>query len=93
MFQQPVPDDHVIATGQSHSVPDFCDLAFSVVNLDYKDFVVADPRLYRLAEVNPLIGDALKARKVFGWKPQYSFRQLVTDMVETDLMLVRQRPA
>jgi GDPmannose 4,6-dehydratase len=85
MLQQPNPDDYVVATGETHSVRDFCEFAFATVGLDYRDFVSLDERLYRPAEVDALIGDALKARSVLGWTPQRTFRQLVEEMVHADL--------
>jgi GDPmannose 4,6-dehydratase len=89
MLQQDQPDDYVIATGQTHTVRKLCELAFGHVGLDYRDYVVQDERFYRPAEVDLLIGDATKASKVLGWKPETSFEQLVTMMVEADLTLLR----
>lgn len=85
MLQQPEPGDYVVATGETHSVREFCDLAFSEVGLDYRRFVVEDPQFFRPAEVDLLVGDASRARETFGWKPTYSFRQLVSEMVANDL--------
>jgi GDPmannose 4,6-dehydratase len=85
MLQQPTPEDYVIATGETHSVRELCELAFSEVGLDYKDYVKVDERYYRPAEVDLLIGDAQKARDVLGWKPKYTFRELIKEMVESDL--------
>jgi GDPmannose 4,6-dehydratase len=85
MLQQPKPDDYVVASGENHTVREFCELAFAEVQLDYRDFVKVDERFYRPAEVDSLIGDASKARTVLGWSPQYSFRQLVSEMVQSDL--------
>jgi len=85
MLQQPDPDDYVIATGETHSVQEFCELAFAEVNLDYRDYVVVDQNFYRPAEVDLLVGDASKARKVLGWEPQIKFRDLVREMVQEDL--------
>jgi GDPmannose 4,6-dehydratase len=85
MLQQDEPDDYVIATGETHSVREFCEIAFAHVGLDYRDFVVEDPQFYRPAEVNLLIGDATKARQKLGWKPETTFRQLVERMVDADL--------
>jgi GDPmannose 4,6-dehydratase len=84
MLQQPAPDDYVIATGECHSVREFVDLAFSHVGLDYRKYVVADPELYRPAEVNLLKGDATKAREVLGWTHAVRFEQLVREMVDED---------
>ena len=84
MLQQPEPDDFVVATGESHSVREFVDLAFSQVGLNYRDYVVGDPTLFRPAEVNLLLGDATKARTRLGWKPDITFEMLVREMVEVD---------
>jgi len=88
MLQQPEPGDYVVATGETHSVREFCDLAFSEVGLDYRNFVVEDPQFFRPAEVDLLVGDASRARETLGWKPTYSFRQLVSEMVASDLATV-----
>jgi len=85
MLQQPEADDFVIATGQTHSVRDLCEIAFGEVELDYREFVKVDERYYRPAEVDQLIGDASKARKVLGWEPTYTFRELIKEMVAADL--------
>ena len=85
MLQQPEPDDYVIATGETHSVREFCELAFGHVGLDYRDYVKLDERLYRPAEVDLLVGDASKAERILGWKPTMSFEHLVTEMVDADL--------
>jgi GDPmannose 4,6-dehydratase len=85
MLQQPEPDDYVIATGETHSVREFCERAFAVVRLDYRDYVKVDERFYRPAEVDLLVGDAGKARRVLGWEPTHTFQDLIRDMVETDL--------
>jgi len=85
MLQQPEPDDYVIATGETHSVREFCELAFSTVQLDYRDYVTVDERFFRPAEVELLVGDASKARKVLGWQPQISFQSLVREMVLEDV--------
>jgi GDPmannose 4,6-dehydratase len=84
MLQQPEPDDYVVASGETHSVGEFCELAFAEVGLDYRDFVKLDPALLRPAEVDLLVGDAAKARRVLGWKPTYTFRDLVAEMVRCD---------
>jgi len=89
MLQQPEPDDYVIATGRTHAVRDFCKLAFDVVGLDWQDHVVIDPRFYRPAEVDHLVGDAAKARRVLGWQPETSFEELVEMMVRADLDRLR----
>jgi GDPmannose 4,6-dehydratase len=88
MLQQPEPDDYVVATGETHSVREFAALAFKAAGLDYQDYVVVDPELYRPAEVNLLLGDASKAREKLGWAHKTSFEQLVREMVETDCQLL-----
>jgi GDPmannose 4,6-dehydratase len=86
MMQEATPDDFVIATGVTHSVREFCDIAFSHLGLDYRDHVVSDDaRFLRPAEVDLLIGDASKARQALGWQPKVPFADLVTMMVEGDL--------
>ena len=85
MLQQPEPDDYVIATGETHSVREFCERTFALLDLDYGDFVRVDERFYRPAEVDLLVGDAAKARDALGWKPTYTFQQLVEEMVRADL--------
>jgi len=85
MLQQPEPDDYVIATGETHSVREFCGLAFSVAGLDFEKYVKTDERYYRPAEVDLLVGDSSKARRVLGWAPRYSFSEMVREMVESDL--------
>jgi len=85
MMQQPEPDDYVVATGETHTVREFCDHAFTRVGLDYRDYVKVDEQFYRPAEVDLLIGDATKARRILGWKPQHTFAQLVDEMVDSDL--------
>jgi len=85
MLQQDQPDDFVLASGESHSVREFLELAFKPLGLDYRDFVRIDPAFFRPAEVNYLCGDATKAREVIGWSPQVSFEELVTRMVESDV--------
>lgn len=84
MLQQDDPDDYVIATGESHSVREFAELAFSCVGLDWRDHVEIDPSLYRPAEVESLLGDSTKARRKLGWTHQVSFDQLVREMVAAD---------
>jgi len=90
MLQQDKPDDYVVATNELYSVREFCEKTFSRLDLDYQDFVEVDPRYYRPAEVDLLLGDSTKARKRLGWKPQTSFDQLVDMMVESDLELASQ---
>jgi GDPmannose 4,6-dehydratase len=85
MLQQPTPDDYVIATGETHSVRDLCEIAFAWVGLDWEEHVVVDPKLVRPAEVDLLQGDAAKAKRVLGWLPRVSFRQLIEMMVDADM--------
>lgn len=85
MLQQEKPDDYVIATGETHSVQEFLDLAFGYVNLDWQNYIEFDERYLRPAEVELLIGDPSKARKQLGWEPTVTFKQLVALMVEADL--------
>jgi GDPmannose 4,6-dehydratase len=85
MLQQPTPDDFVIATGETHSVRELCEVAFARVGLDWEKHVVVDQTHVRPAEVDHLIGDAGKARRVLGWSPKVSFRNLVEMMVDADV--------
>jgi GDPmannose 4,6-dehydratase len=85
MLQQPKADDYVIATGVMHSVRDFLDEAFSYLQLDWHDFVVTDPRYMRPTEVDALRGDASKAEKILGWKPEINFASLVREMVDAEM--------
>jgi GDPmannose 4,6-dehydratase len=89
MLQQDQADDYVIATGVTHSVRRFCELAFGHVGLNYRDYVVQDERYMRPAEVDLLVGDPRKARKQLGWQPETTFEQLVRAMVDADMALVR----
>jgi GDPmannose 4,6-dehydratase len=84
MLQQPEPGDYVVATGESHSVREFVELAFSSVGLDWQRYVEIDPDLYRPAEVNVLRGDAARARSVLGWAPRKGFTELVREMLASD---------
>lgn len=93
MLQQDKPDDYVIATGEGHTVREFCEAAFSHVDLDWRDFVVVDSRYERPAEVDALIGDASKAEAQLGWKPKVDFSKLVQLMVDADLQLLRDERA
>jgi GDPmannose 4,6-dehydratase len=88
MLQQDTADDFVVASGESHTVREFCELAFGQVHLDYRDYVVQDEQFYRPAEVESLIGDATRARTVLGWAPDYDFEALVKDMVSNDIATV-----
>jgi GDPmannose 4,6-dehydratase len=85
MLQQDKPDDFVIATGEQHSVREFAEVAFNYVGLDYRDHVVIDPQLLRPAEVETLLGDATKAKQQLGWQHEVTFKELVHEMVESDL--------
>lgn len=85
MLQQEKSDDFVIATGETHSVREFLEEAFGLVNLDYKKYVEIDPRYYRPAEVDLLLGDPKKAEEKLGWKPKTTFKELVKIMVQSDL--------
>ena len=85
MLQQETPNDFVIGSGETHSVREFCEIAFNCVGLDYRDYVVQDPKFYRPAEVDLLISDPTKAHKVLGWELSVTFRELVEMMVQADL--------
>ncbi len=85
MLQQSEPDDYVVATGETHAVEEAVEIAFSHVDLDWHDYVKTDPKFFRPAEVDLLVGDCTKARKVLGWKPEVSFNELITMMVDHDL--------
>ena len=85
MLQQETPDDYVVATNELYSVRDFCEKTFGQLGLNYEDHVEIDPRYYRPAEVDLLLGDSTKAYEQLGWKPQTSFDQLVEMMVKKDL--------
>lgn len=87
MLQQDVPEDFVIAMGETHSVREFLDLAFGHLDLDWKEFVKLDERYYRPTEVDILIGNASKAQEKLGWQPRVSFEELVVMMVEADLQV------
>jgi GDPmannose 4,6-dehydratase len=89
MLQQPEPDDYVIATGQTHSVRELCEVAFGYLGLDWRDFVVQDPAFMRPAEVDQLVGDAGKARQKLGWQPTVSFEDMIRLMVDYDLAALK----
>jgi GDPmannose 4,6-dehydratase len=89
MLQQEEPDDYVVGTGETHSVEEFVRIAFDHAGLDWRRHVVIDPRFYRPAEVDLLLGDATKARRVLGWEPDMSFEQMVRVMVDADLAALR----
>ena len=88
MLQQAEPDDYVVATGETHSVREFLDIAFNYVNLDWNDYVAFDERYLRPAEVDLLIGDPTKTKQKLGWKPSVTFEELVALMVEADLAVL-----
>jgi GDPmannose 4,6-dehydratase len=88
MVQQDQPDDYVIATGETHSVGELCDIAFGHAGLDWHQHVTVDPRFLRPAEVDLLIGDPAKARHKLGWKPDVTFEDLVRMMVDADMAAV-----
>jgi GDPmannose 4,6-dehydratase len=89
MLQQPQPADYVVATGETHSVSELLELAFSMLDLDYRDFVEFDPKYTRPSEVDVLLGDPTKARERLGWKPEVNFHGLIKMMVESDLEQAR----
>jgi GDPmannose 4,6-dehydratase len=93
MLQQDRPDDYVIATGETHSVKEFCVEAFGRVGLDWNEYIEIDKRYYRPAEVDLLIGDASKAKNVLGWIPKTRFKDLVTLMVDADLKMLQDQLA
>jgi GDPmannose 4,6-dehydratase len=89
MLQQDTPDDYVIATNETHSIREFLDHAFGHVGLDWNKYVEIDPRYYRPAEVELLIGDYSKAKRKLGWEPKIKFKDLVIDMVDADVKLLQ----
>ncbi len=89
MLQQDDPNDYVVGTGQTHSVRELCQVAFSSLDLDWEKYVVVDKEFYRPAEVDLLVSDPSKARKVLGWEPEVDFEALIQMMVEADLELLR----
>jgi GDPmannose 4,6-dehydratase len=90
MLQQERPDDYVLATGERHTVRDFCDRAFGLLDMDWEQYVQVDPRYLRPAEVDVLQGDASKARRILGWEPSVTFDALVEMMVDGDMRLAEQ---
>lgn len=92
MLQQDTPGDYVVATGETHSVKEFCEVAFNEAGLNWKDFVVSDPKFFRPAEVEVLTGNAEKARAVLGWVKRYNFAALVKEMVAADLAAEKTAP-
>jgi len=93
MLQAGSPDDYVIGTGENHSVREFAQIAFDCVGLDYKKFVVTDPKYYRPAEIYDLVADASKARGKLGWRFEYQFVDIVREMVESDLKYLSKNPS
>ncbi|MEO8659464.1 MAG: GDP-mannose 4,6-dehydratase [Bryobacteraceae bacterium] len=91
MLQQDQPDDYVVGTGEAHSVREFLELAFEHAGLDWRQYVEIDPRFFRPAEVDFLLADAGKARKVLGWEPTVTFRELVQIMTDADIADVERR--
>ncbi len=89
MLQHDQPSDYVVATGESHSVRDFVEIAFAHASLDWREYVREDHAFLRPAEVEHLVGDASRVRQVLGWKPTVSFPELVNMMVDSDLSTVR----
>jgi len=89
ILQQDRPDDYVIATGETHSVREFVERVFAKLDLDYQKYVAIDPRYFRPTEVDVLLGDAAKARKVLGWQPRVSFEELIDMMVAADLEIAK----
>jgi len=89
MLQQDEPDDYVIASGETHSVKEFAELAFSHVGLDYQDYLNIDERFYRPAEAHLLKGDYSKGKKILGWEPTVSFKELIQMMVDADIKELR----
>jgi hypothetical protein len=92
MLQQPEPDDYVIATNETHTIREYLEVAFGRVGLDWQKYVGIDPRYYRPAEVELLIGDASKAKRKMGWEPKTKFKDLIELMVDTDLADLRKQP-
>ena len=93
MLQQETPDDYVVATGETQSVRELLDVAFGALDLDWKEYVVIDPKFYRPTEVDFLLGDPAKAKKQIGWTPKVSFRELIRMMVDADMALARREVA
>jgi len=89
MLQQEKPDDFVIATGETHSVREFAERVFAKLDLDYKKYIAVDPRYFRPTEVDVLLGDASKARKILGWQPKVSFEKLIDMMIAADMEIAR----
>ena len=91
MLQRDEPDDYVVATGETHTVREFCERAFAEVDLDYRKYVKIDEKFLRPAEVDLLIGDAAKVRRELGWQPEYTFAAMIKEMVAADLQAASQQ--
>jgi GDPmannose 4,6-dehydratase len=85
MLNQPIPDDYVVGSGVTHSVRDFCEIAFRQVGLDYSQYVVQDQRFFHQADQNILVSNSAKALQKLGWKPEVSFEEMIKMMVEADI--------
>jgi GDPmannose 4,6-dehydratase len=85
MLQQDIPDDYVICSGRAHTVRDLCEIAFANVGLRYQDYVATNPKFFRPAEVDTLVGDCSKAKKILQWEPSVSFEELIAEMIESDI--------
>ena len=90
MLQQDEPDDYVVGTGETHSIQELCEAAFGYVDLDWREYVKQDPRFMRPAEVDLLVSDPSKAKRVLGWEPKVDFRELIAMMVEADIELLKE---
>jgi GDPmannose 4,6-dehydratase len=93
MLQEDTPDDYVVATGETYSVRSFLSAVAEILDMDWREYVDIDPRLFRPAEVDLLLGDATKARERLGWAPKTSFQQLVRIMTDADMALARREAA
>jgi len=91
MLQQDEPDDFVIGTGHTHTVREFLNIVFTELELDYEDYLVIDPRFYRPAEVEILVANPAKARKILGWDPKVTFEELAISMVKADYDNLKKR--
>ena len=89
MLQQPTPDDFVISTGETHTIRELLDVAFGHLGLDWKKHVGVDPKYYRPTEVDTLLGDSSKAKRILGWEPKVLFKELIEMMVDHDLEEVK----
>jgi GDPmannose 4,6-dehydratase len=88
MLQQPRPEDFVVSTGETHSVREFCECAFTHLGMDYREYVKEDAEAFRRAEAIQLVGNSAKAHRLLGWKPETGFRDLVKMMVDADLRML-----